>query len=257
MVMKNIVVMPNFKEPSTKEDALFIKNSKILWTEWCKKFGYDLVIIEEPICPFNKLCPQMQKMWVMEILDDNGIEYDQILAVDHDTYPIPNCPDVFQMTNGEFTAALDNGFGPQLNRQMIIFREHYFPNDKFVTWDTYFNSGFIIYSKKHKEVFKRTQKFYFDNIKEFEIINKDGMNDQTPINYILADMGFKLTVLPRSFNVLDFHMERFLIPTYVDERGREVNREKNIIDCINVFHIGNGHIRDAASEYLMKIIWKL
>lgn len=250
--------MPNFKEYSTKPDTIAIANSKILWSEWCKKHSHEFMVLEEPVCSYETVCPQMQKMWVMDILDDNEITYDQLLVIDHDTYPIPTCPDVFQMSNGEFSAALDNGFGPQLNRQMIIFREHFFPNNTFVTWDTYFNSGFIIYSKKHKEVFKAVQKFYFDHRKDFAVHNKaDDLNDQTPINYILSEMGFKLNILPRSFNVLDFHMERFLIPSYVDELGRPLNRERNIMDCINVFHITNGQIRDQASEYLKKVIWKL
>jgi len=256
--MNNIVVMPNFKDYSTKEDTLAIKNSKLLWQTWCKKYNHDFLSIEDPICSFDTVVPQMQKMWVMDILDDNGIEYDQILEVDHDTYPTPNCTDVFTLSNREFSAALDNGFGPQLNRLMIIFRENFFKNDKFVSWDTYFNSGFIIYNKKHKEVFKKTQEFYMNHRKDFAVLNKaDDLNDQTILNFVLADMGFKLNVLPRSFNVLDLHMERFFIPSYVDELGRSIDRDRNILDCINVFHITNGRIRDEASEYLKKVIWKL
>lgn len=256
--MNNLVVMPNFKEYSTKEDTLAIKNSKFLWEVWCKKYGHDFLVIEEPVCSFETVVPQQQKMYVMDILDNSGIEYDQILEVDHDTYPTPTCPDVFKITNNEFSAALDNGFGPQLNRLMILFRDNWFKNNTFVRWDTYFNSGFIIYNKSHREVFKRTQEWYFKYRKEFAVVNKaDDLNDQTIINYILSDMGFKLNILPRSYNVLDFHMERFLMPSYIDELGRPLDRDKNILDCINVFHITNGQIRDQASEYLKKVIWKL
>lgn len=250
--------MPNFKENPEKDDALFIKNSKILWEHWCEKYNIDFLTIEEPICPFKDLCPQMQKMWVMEILDKNNIEYDQILAVDHDTYPTPSCPNVFNMSNGEFAAALDNGFGPQINRLIRLFKDNFFKNNKFVSWDTYFNSGFIIYNKKHKEVFKQTQEWFTKNKEEFFVLDKcRGLNDQTILNFVLSDMGYKLVILPRSYNVLDFHMERFLIQSYTDELGRYIDREQNILDCINVFHIGNGQIRDQASEYLKQVIWKL
>ena len=256
--MKNLVVMPNFKEYSTKEDALYVKNSKVIWEIWCKKYEHEFLVIEEPVCSFETIVPQMQKMWVMDILDDNKIEYDQILMIDHDTYPTPRCPDVFKMTDREFSATLDNGFGPQLNRLMNLFRDNYFKNNKFVTWDTYFNSGFIIYNKKHKELFKKTQEWYFKYKEEFFVLDKcRGLNDQTILNFILSDMGFKLNILPRSFNVLDFHMQRFLMPSYTDELGRFIDQERNILECINVFHIGDGQIRDQGSEYLKKVIWKI
>jgi hypothetical protein len=256
--MSNIVVMPNFKEYSTKEDTIGIKNSKLLWEVWCKKYGHDFLVLEEPVCSYEAVCPQMQKMWVMDILEENGIDFDQILEVDHDTYPTPSCPDVFKLSGNEFSAALDNGFGPQLNRLMILFRDNWFKNDKFVTWDTYFNSGFIIYNKNHKELFKKTQEWYFKYRKEFAVVNKaDDLNDQTILNFVLADMGYKLNILPRSYNVLDLHMERFFIPSYTDELGRYLDRDRNIIDCINVFHITNWGIRDQGSEYLKKVLWKL
>ena len=256
--MSNLVVMPNFKDYSTKPDPLFVTNSRILWEVWCKKYNHEFLVIEEPVCSFDAVCPQMQKMWVMDILDDNGFKYDQVLMVDHDTYPTPTCSDVFNLSNQEFAATLDNGFGPQLNRLIRIFKDHYFKEDTFVKWDTYWNSGFIIFNSKHKLLFKNTQEWFFKNREEFYKYDKcTGLNDQTILNFILSDMKYKLVMLPRSYNVLDFHMERFLIPSYTDELGRYIDQEQNILDCINVFHIGNGQIRDQASEYLKKKIWKL
>lgn len=250
--------MPNFKENKDQADDLSVHNSKILWRAWCEKNGCKFLSVETPVAPFNQIVPQMQKMWIQDILDNSNIDYELVLEVDRDTYPMPNCGDLFKISNGEFSAALDNGFGPQLNRLMRIFRQHWFKNDAFVTWDTYFNSGILIFGKKHKDVFKKTQEFYFKYKQEFAIANKaDDLNDQTILNFVLADVGVKLNILPRSYNVLDLHMERFLINSYTDELGRQINREENILDCINIFHITNGSIRNQASEYFKKEIWKL
>jgi hypothetical protein len=254
----NLVVMPNFKENPNQPDDLSVANSKLLWHAWCQKNGHAFIAIDSPIAKFSEIVPQMQKMWVQDIIDNSGIEYGLMLEVDRDTYPMPNCGNLFEISKGEFSAALDNGFGPQLNRLMRIFRQHWFKNDKFVTWDTYFNSGIMVFGKHHREVFKKTQEFYFKNKQEFAVANKaDDLNDQTIINFVLADMGVKLNVLPRSYNVLDLHMERFLINSYTDELGRDIIREENILDCINIFHVTNGSIRNQASEYFKKEIWKL
>lgn len=254
----NIVVMPNFKENPDQPDDLSVTNSKLLWRAWCKKNGCNFLSIETPIAPFKDVVPQMQKMWTQDIVDNSGIDYDLMLMVDRDTYPMPNCGNLFEISKGEFSAALDNGFGPQLNRLMRIFRQQWFKNDKFVTWDTYFNSGIVVFGKNHREVFKKTQEFYFKNKQEFAIVNKaDDLNDQTILNFVLADMGVKLNILPRSYNVLDLHMERFLINSYVDELGRSINREENILDCVNIFHVTNGQIRIPASELFKKELWKL
>ena len=256
---KNLVVVPNFKDDPNREDRVFVKNSIFLWEQWCKKFDHNFLVIEEPVCDFDSLRVEMQKMWIMDILDHNEVNYDQVLVVDYDTYPIPNCPDIFEVAGGEFGAALDNGFGPQLNRSMTMYREHWFPHitTQMLNWDNYLNGGLLVYNKKHKVLFKAIQDFYYKHFKEVDIVNKDMENSQTIMNYLLIDLGIKIKVLPRSFNVLDFHMERFLMNSYLDDRGRLVDRDKNIMDCINVFHITNGSIRDQASEYLKFAIWKL
>lgn len=257
--MKNIVVMPNFKDYLPKEDKVSVKNSRIIWEAWCKKFNYELLVIEEPICSYDTIRVEMQKMWVMDILESNDVEYDQVLVVDYDTYPMPNCPDVFQMTDHKFSAALDNGFGPQLSRSMIMYRDHWFPHITFkmLNWDNYLNGGILIYNKEHKILFKTIQQWFNDNFKSVDIINNDMENSQTIMNFLIVDLKIPVSILPRSFNVLDFHMERFLIAPYKDDRGRMIDRERNILECVNIFHITNGQIRDQASQYLKEVIWKL
>ena len=68
-------------------------------------------------------------------------------------------PIFFEKTNNNFSAVLDNGFGPSINRSIQMVKNNWYKNID-VNWDTYFNSGFIVYNKNHLNVFKEIQNFY-------------------------------------------------------------------------------------------------
>ena len=74
--------------------------------------------------------------------------------------------------------------------QSIGIYQKFFPNVNF-NWTTYFNSGFLIYNKKHQDLVETIKKFWTDNDKELYEIQKTKRkgNDQTPVNYIVRDMG--------------------------------------------------------------------
>lgn len=254
---KNIIVMPDFKQDINQPEPDFVKFCKIGWKKWCEKNNCEFFIIDTPIANFDYIVPQMQKMWSMDIIDKNGIEYDQMAIVDHDTIPTKNCKNFFELTNGKFTAVLDNGFGPQLNRLVRLFKDHFYKEDEFVTWDTYFNSGFIIVNKSHSEVFKKTQEFYFKNKNEFAIHNKaDDLNDQTILNFELSKSNMGLNLLPRSYNVLAWHAQNFFYD-YTDELGRKIDSVVNINDSINIFHLcGDLNFRNQSSHFVINKIWE-
>jgi hypothetical protein len=250
--MKNIVVMPNFKQDPSKQEPLFLQECKRAWKHWCDLNDCEFFEIDQPVADFRQIPPQMQKMWTLDILMHNGVEFDQIAQVDHDTYPLPHCPNFFDKTNGEFAAVLDNGFGPTLNRSLQMVKTNWYPEATNVTWDTYFNSGFIVYSKKHLPVFQALQKFYETSKDEWCKVNRspDLTDDQTLLNFELRKQGFDTTLLSRSYNVLDWHCRNFFA-NYVDELGREISSVKNIADCINIFHLtGDVDFRNQASSFL-------
>ena len=134
-----------------------------------------------------------------------------------------------------------------------LFKNAWYPNSP-VNWDNYFNSGFFIFNKSHDKLFKECISFYTNNKAEFAKLNKsDDLNDQTIFNFVLHDLGYELKILPRSYNVLDWHCRNFFA-NYVDEKGREINSVDNIRDCINIFHLtGDYEFRDNASNFLNQI----
>jgi len=249
--MKNIIVMPNFREDLTSIQQPFIDNCRKSWMQWCKINNCNFLEIEQPITRFDHIPPQAQKMWVYDILEFNEIEFDQAAVVDYDTFVLPNCPNFFETSGRKFCAAPDNGFGPQINRLIQLFKNAWYPNSP-VTWDNYFNSGFFVFNKDHKNLFTECIEFYTKNKSEFAVLNKaDDLNDQTIFNFVLHDLGHELNILPRSYNVLDWHGKNFF-SNYVDEKGREINAANNIKDCINIFHLtGDYEFRNAASDFLL------
>ena len=249
--MKNIIVMPNFREDDSKPQQIFVDNCRQSWKNWCKINNCEFFEIEQPITSFDHVPPQAQKMWVYDILEHNGIEFDQAALVDYDTFILPTCPNFFETSNNMFCAVPDNGFGPQINRLIQLFKKAWYPNSP-VTWDNYFNSGFFVFNKSHKGLFAKCIEFYENNKNEFAVLNKaDDLNDQTIFNFVLHDLGHELKILPRSYNVLDWHCKNFFA-TYIDEKGRTINAADSIRDSINIFHLtGDYGFRNDASTFLL------
>ena len=50
-----------------------------------------------------------QRFYLFDILEQNEIDYDQILLVDADTIVHPDCPNFFELTNHEYSAVVNNG----------------------------------------------------------------------------------------------------------------------------------------------------
>jgi hypothetical protein len=248
--MTNLVVMPNYRK--TGPEPLFVTNCKKAWKSWCEQNNCKFLELNEPIADFESITPQMQKMWTLDILLHNDIEFDQVAQVDYDTFPLPHCGNFFNKTNNRFGAVLDNGFGPSLNRSSKMVQKHWY-NDITVNWDNYFNSGFIVYNKTHEPVFKEIQNFYKEKTSEWCSINKSPnlTDDQTLLNFELRKQNFDVVLLDRSYNVLDWHCKNFFA-NYIDDLGREINAVDNIRDCINIFHLtGDENFRNLTSAFLI------
>jgi len=249
--MNNIVVMPNYR--TAGEEPLFVKNCKLAWQAWCEKYNYRFLELTTPVADFRDISPQMQKMWTLDILLHNNVQFNQIAQVDYDTLPLPHCDDFFKQSEGAFSAVLDNGFGPALNRSARMVQSNWYPSIS-INWDNYFNSGFIVYSRTHESVFKAIQEFYSTQREKWCEINKspDLTDDQTLLNFEVRKQNFKVNLLQRSYNVLDWHCRNFF-SSYTDELGRDINAIDSITNCVNIFHLtGDTTFRNAATDFLLR-----
>ena len=75
-------------------------------------------------------------------------------------------------------------------------------------WTDYFNSGFMVLSKKHKKLIKNLLKFWDDNSDELTYLqnNLKKGHDQTPINYMIRASEHELKYLDERFNLSQLHL---------------------------------------------------
>lgn len=203
--MKNIVFIPNVKgtdEKRLREVAydLSVKS----WKHWCEKNDCELVVMDELIHDYDEMKITWQRYYVLEILENSNIEYDQVLMVDADTLVHPNCPNFFEMTEHKYVGVHNYGSYDWILRSIENY-SHYFFNGKMFPYYEYINGGFQIFNRKHKEFFKSVVQFYWDNKDNLlEVQNKlfNG-TDQTPMNFLLREHNIDLKILPYEFNMQD------------------------------------------------------
>lgn len=190
------------------------------WKWWCDKHDVDLFILNDELQPIGDgtgnmpgMKPTWQRWHVFDVLEANNIEYDQVALVDVDTMIHWDSPNFFEKTNGEFSAVQDK-FYIEWTHNSIKGYQDMWPNIKF-DWTTYFNCGFIVMSKKHKEFCKTVTDFYYAN--EAELRNRQHFtlkkgSDQTPINYMIRNSKFDLNFLSDKFNLSQMHARGVMNP---------------------------------------------
>jgi len=210
------------------------------WEWWCKKNNVELFVFDQPIADIEFMNPIWQKWWVMEILENSGVKFNQIATIDIDTMVKWDTPNFFEITEDKFTCVLDESNVGWVHQSIGIYQK-FFPNVNF-NWTTYFNSGFLIYNKKHQDLVETIKKFWTDNDKELYEIQKTKRkgNDQTPVNYIVRDMGVEMNLIDKVFNMT--HLQR-----------KEVLENFMFVDCGYVWHF-NGFDKHWR-EPLMRDTW--
>ena len=76
---KNIVFIPWIKDESRPTRSLPYRYSIASWKKWCKKNDCELVIMDKLLCPIDEMKITWQRYYVLEILENSGIDYDQVL----------------------------------------------------------------------------------------------------------------------------------------------------------------------------------
>jgi len=214
--VKNIVFMTAMVDaPDILNYAEWCYNS---WDYWCKKNDVQLFILEDEIQPKGDgtysvpgMKPTWQRWHVHEVLESNEIEYDNVALVDIDTMIHWDCPNFFEEADGEFGAVQDKFF-LEWTYNSIKGYQDFWPDVKF-NWTTYFNCGFIVMNKKHKDWCKSVTDFYYKNEDELrkrqhETVKKG--SDQTPINYMIRASEHPIKFLDERFNLQQLHLRGVL-----------------------------------------------
>jgi hypothetical protein len=215
--MNNIIVLINLIKDSEvkKSDKQRAINqgyeiSVKSWKKYCDKYNYQLFVIDSPVIDdFSIMKPHWNKMYILDILDSNKVQYNQIMYVDSDTIVHDNAPDVFLLTNNKFCVVRNYGCVDWMFRSLETYSKLLFDNYK-LPYLKYFNSGMLIFNSTHKEFFKKMQNFYFNNLdKILYIQDKFELGNDQPVLNFLLDKYIRDDVkeLPYEWNMQD--MNRF------------------------------------------------
>lgn len=208
--MKNIVFIPNVDLGNGRNQPYHYSIKS--WQKWCDKNNAQLIEWKDVITDPNHLKVTLQRYWVHDILQHNGIDYDQVLIVDADTIIHPDAPNFFLETNGKFSVVVNNGCYEWTTRSIQRWGDALFPmQPKIKTWE-YFNGGFQITNKSHKPFYDKVKNFYLTNIDTINQWNdqiKAG-TDQTIINYLTQLFDVDVNYLPECYNLQDLFRKNLL-----------------------------------------------
>ena len=249
--MKNVVFILNVELDNGKSTPYHYSIKS--WKKWCEKNDVLFFELNNFIVNPKELHINIQKWWALDVLDLNLKEpYDQVCVVDADTIIHPDAPNFFEETKGEFCAVRDNGSLEWVLRSINGWGNTLFPNQPKVKSWSYWNSGFVVYSKKHIKFIKSIQDFFLNNDKKIEESRKivKASSDQTICNYILESLECPVKLLPECWNLqhIDYYFYKrgmfitlmvFLIGPNLKVDLWNTGWKEPIISYINEKHTSN------------------
>lgn len=214
------------------------------WEYYAKKHDCKLVMLQEPLLDVELMRPTWQRWYAYEILEQNGIEFDQVALIDIDTMVRWDTPNIFELSEGRYTGVIDDLSIEWIYNSVNGYKE-YFPNVD-LQWDKYINNGILVLPKEGgREFCKKVVDFYTANattLRDKQHVSLKKGTDQTPINYLaLESFGEDIKYISKKFNMT--HM--YKTDAFID----------NIyIKCSYIWHF-NGLPREDRNRY-MQYTWE-
>lgn len=202
--MSDVVFIINIKDPTRLHRSLPYDFSVKSWKRWAEQYNIDVMVLDEWIYPRETMNANWHATLVFDLLEESGVDYNQILVVDADTIPHPDAPNPFDISEGKFCAVHCIGSYDWICRSLENYSKFLFNGYTFPL-EEYFNSGFYIMNKSHKGFFKKLHDFYFENIETIQWIqNNYGVGtDQPVLNFMVQQENIDLKILPFDWNMQD------------------------------------------------------
>ena len=209
--MKNVIFMVNIKSNKKLNRTTPYEYSIKSWKKWADKNNCELFVLDEWVYDESIINPNWHKLLVFDLLENNEIDYNQILVVDSDTIPHPNCPNFFDMSENKLCGVHNDGSYDWVCRSIENYSKHIFDGFTFPIWE-YINSGFLIINKNHKKLYKNIVDFYLSNRENIVKIQETfGVGtDQPVINFFVQKENVDLKLLPYEFNMQDMCRKEIL-----------------------------------------------
>ena len=210
-MQSNIVFMIKIKNEGNEDRSKPYEYSVKSWKQWASKNNAEVFILDQRVYESDVMNPNWHKLLVFDLLESNNIDYNQILIVDSDTMVHPNTPNMFDKSDNKFCAVHNEGSYDWVFRSMETYSKYVFDGYMFDWWK-YFNSGFMIVNKNHKELFKDIFNFYLTNTELIRNIqDKFGVGtDQPMLNFFVQKNNVDLKILPYEYNMQDLHRKEIL-----------------------------------------------
>ena len=182
--------------------------SRKTWEYWCDKNDVVFFPMEKPIDEdLVKYRINWQKsIYCFDLLDEAGIDYDQIFLVDATCMAKWDMPNIFELTDHKFTAWREKDNLRWVYDSIKGYEDFFsYKLDKH----DYFSSGVIIFNKTHKDMFLEFKDLYLNNVDKFvelqdKIVRKG--TEQTPLNYWVQKNRVELNLdLPFTFKLTHIH----------------------------------------------------
>jgi hypothetical protein len=119
------------------------------WKKWCEKNNCQLFVLNDSVLPHETMPVSWQRYYVFDLLDANEIDYNQIMYVDADTIPHPDCPNVFEISEEKFCFVHNEGSYDWILRSIENYSKYFF-DGYIMPWCEYFDSGMLIFNKKNR-----------------------------------------------------------------------------------------------------------
>ncbi len=209
--MKNVIFWVGVKNQTYSEKYggwEWMDISRKTWEYWCKKHDVIFFPMEKPINDdlINYRINWQKSIYCFDLLDEAGIDYDQIFLVDATCMVKWDMPNIFELTDHKFTAWREKD-NLRWVYDSIKGYEDFFCYD--LNKYDYFSSGVIIFNKSHKDIFLEFKDLYLNNVDEFvklqdKIVRKG--TEQTPLNYWVQKNSVELNLeLPFSYKLTHMH----------------------------------------------------
>ena len=209
--MKNVVFWVGVKNEHYAEKYggwEWMDISRKTWEYWCEKHDVIFFPMEKPLNDdlVNYRINWQKSIYCFDLLDEAGIDYDQIFLADATCMVKWDMPNIFELTDHKFTAWRETD---NLNwvYQSIKGYEDFFCYD--LNKYDYFSSGVIIFNKSHKDIFLEFKDLYLNNVDKFvelqdKIVRKG--TEQTPLNYWLQKNEVEMNLdLPFTYKLTHIH----------------------------------------------------
>jgi hypothetical protein len=180
--------------------------------KWCDARDYKLVVLDQELYSPDIMKPNFYRYFCFDLLENSNIEYDQVLLTDADAIIHPDCPDFFKLTNDQFTVTHTDGSYDWTVRSLENYAYELFDGKVFDLWK-YFNAGFIVVNKSHRDLLKQFTNFYLENYKRIIHIQekyKTG-TDQPLINHFVHNVTkTPVNILPYRYCMADLYSKNLL-----------------------------------------------